>query len=100
MLERRKPSSLLTHLERLRRCEVRLSDTEVILYAGIFGGMFAFILTNLWLASTLPAVTAGMIFAILSYSWELVESGITLPIVLQQWSRLSEIRERLNEVSA
>lgn len=97
VLEQRKPASLLAHLERLRQCEVRLSDTEVFLYAGIFGGMFTFVLTNLWLASTIPAVTAGMIFAILSYSWELVESGITLPAVLQQWSRLSEIRERLNE---
>ena len=97
ILEQGKPASLLAHLERLRHHEVRLSDTEVFLYAGIFGGMFGFVLTNLWLASTIPAVTAGMIFAILSYSWELVESGITLPIVLQQWSRLSEIRERLNQ---
>ena len=59
--------------------------------------MFAFVLTNLWLASTLAGVTAGMIFAILSYSWELVESGATLPTTLQQWSRLSEIKRRLNE---
>ena len=100
ILERRESSSLLAHLKRLRQCEVRLSDTEVFLYAGIFGGMFALIVANLWLASTIPAVTAGTIFAILSYSWELVESGITLPAVLQQWSRLSEIRERLNETQA
>ena len=59
--------------------------------------MFAFVLTNLWLASTIAAVTAGTIFAILSYSWELVDSGVTLPAVLQQWTRLSEIRERINE---
>lgn len=97
VLEQREAAPLLEHLQRLRRCEVRLSDTEVFLYVGIFSGMFAFVLANLWLASTLPGVTAGMIFAILSYSWELVESGVTLPAVLQQWSRLSEIRERLNE---
>ena len=85
---------------RLRRCEVRLSDTEAIMYGTIFALMFAFILTNLWFASTIDAVTAGMIFAILSYSWELVESGATLPAVLQQWTRLTEIRERINETSA
>ena len=100
VLGRREPTSLLEHLKRLRQCEVRLSDTEVLLYALLFGGMFAFILTTLWLASTVPAVTAGMIFTILSYSWALMESGLTLPIVLQQWSRLSEIRERLNETAA
>ena len=99
VLEQRRPTSLLEHLRRLRQCEVRLSDTEVFLYAGIFGGMFAFVLTNLWLAASISAITAGAIFAILSYSWELVESGITMPVVLQQWSRLSEIRERLNEAS-
>ncbi len=99
VLEQRHPASLLDHLMRLRRCEVRLSDTEAMLYAGLFAGMFAFIVMNLWLASTIPAVTAGTIFAILSYSWELVESGITLPIVLQQWSRLTEIRQRLNEAA-
>ena len=90
----------MTHLKRLRRCEIRLSDTDAVLYGAIFGAMFAFVLTNLWLASTIPAVTAGVIFAILSYSWELVESGSALPMVLQQWSRLSEIRERLNEGSS
>ncbi|MGI9232595.1 MAG: ABC transporter six-transmembrane domain-containing protein [Woeseiaceae bacterium] len=97
VLEQRRHASLVTHLQRLRRCEVRLSDTDAVLYGTIFAGMFAFVLTNLWLASTISAVTAGMIFAILSYSWELVESGVALPMTLQQWSRLSEIRERLNE---
>ncbi len=97
ILEQRRYESLVTHLKRLRRCEIRLSDTDAVLYGTIFGAMFAFVLTNLWLASTIPAITAGVIFAILSYSWELVESGSALPMVLQQWSRLSEIRERLNE---
>lgn len=100
ILEERKRDSLTAHLIKLRRCEVRLSDTEAILYGSVFVGMFAFILTNLWLASTIPAITAGVIFAVLSYSWELVESGIALPIVMQQWSRLTEIGERLNANSA
>lgn len=97
VIEERRPESLLSHLRKLRHCEVRLSDTDALLYGAIYLGMFAFILTNLWLASRIEAVTAGMIFAILSYSWELVESGTTLPMTLQQWSRLSEIQERLNE---
>ena len=97
VLEQHQQESLMAHLKRLRRCEVRLSDTDAILYGPIFTVMFAFVLTTLWLASTLPAITAGVVFAILSYSWELAESGSTLPMVLQQWSRLREIRERLNE---
>lgn len=96
VLEQRLREPLWTHLMRLRRCEVRLSDTEAVLYGAIFAAMFAFVLVNLWLAATIPAVTAGMIFAILSYSWEFVESGVSLPAVLQQSTRLAEIRQRLN----
>jgi hypothetical protein len=77
---------------------VHLSDADSVLYGSIFAVMFAFVLTNLWFASMIPSVTAGSIFAILSYSWELVESGTTLPAVLQQWTRLSEIRNRINEI--
>lgn len=96
VLSTRHPKSLLEHLNRLRHSEVQLSDTEVMLYGGLYICMFTFIVANLWLAAAIPAVTAGAMFAILSYSWELVESGIALPVVLQSWSRLSEIRTRLN----
>ncbi len=96
ILETRRQRPLVAHLMKLRRCEVRISDTEAVLYGALFAGMFAFILTNMWFAASITAVTAGTIFAILSYSWELVESGITLPLVLQQWTRLSEIRDRIN----
>ncbi len=97
ILSGRKASSLLSHLRRLRASEVRLSDTEAVLYGLIFAAMFAFVIANIWLASTLAAITAGMIFAILSYSWELVESGVTLPYVLQKLTRLTEISNRINQ---
>jgi ABC-type siderophore export system fused ATPase/permease subunit len=97
-LESHRHTSLVGHLKRLRQSEVHLSDADSVLYGSIFAVMFAFVLTNLWFASMIPSVTAGSIFAILSYSWELVESGTTLPAVLQQWTRLSEIRNRINEI--
>ncbi|MGI9286702.1 MAG: ABC transporter six-transmembrane domain-containing protein [Pseudomonadales bacterium] len=96
VLEQRQAISLHSHLRKLRKREVRLSDTEAFLYGVIYAGMFAFLISSLWFASSIPAVTAGTIFAILSYSWELIDSGVMLPVVLQQWSRLSEIRERFN----
>ncbi|MEM7292908.1 MAG: ABC transporter six-transmembrane domain-containing protein [Pseudomonadota bacterium] len=99
ILDERDRTSLMGFLKKLRRCEVRLSDTEAVLFGLIYLGMFAFLLTNLWLASTISAITAGAIFIVLSYSWELVESGAVLPVVLQQWSRLSEIKARLNDPS-
>lgn len=96
VLEQRQATSLFAHLKLLRKHEIRLSDTEAVLFGAIYAGMFAFMLTSLWFASSISAITAGMMFAILSYTWELIDSGVMLPVVLQQWSRLSELRERFN----
>ncbi len=90
-------SSVIANLFlRRRESEVKLSDADAIMYGLVYLLMFALILANLWSASLLPAVTVGTIFAIISYSWELVGAGVELPAALQQWSRLSEIQKRIN----
>ena len=96
ILERRKLRPTLAHLLRLRRLEVRLSDTEAALYGAEFIVLLGMILFNLWFAATALVVTVGTIFAIISYSWEFIESSLALPLTLQNWSRLSEIMRRLN----
>lgn len=96
ILERRAARPMLAHLLRLRRHEVRLSDTEAFLYGAIFIALLGLILFNLWFAATELSITVGTIFAIISYSWEFVESSLALPVTLQNWSRLSEIMRRLN----
>lgn len=100
VLELRRPVALRRHLRRLRACEVKISDREALLYSLLFAGLFAFILINLRIAAALEGVTAGTLFAILSYSLQVVESGIALPSALQQWSRLSEISQRINAAEA
>ena len=84
------------HLRALRRHEVSISDTEAIVYGGIFFLQIAFIAFNLFQGSGIPGVTAGQIFSIASYSWEYVEAALLLPVALQSWSRLSEITNRIN----
>ncbi len=79
-----------------RESEVKLSDADSIMYGLVYLVMFGLILANLWTASFLPAVTVGAIFAIISYSWELVGASVELPAALQQWTRLTEIQERIN----
>jgi len=96
ILHNRNPRQLLTHLRRLCQREIQLSDTEAILYGVIFLLQFAFIITNLCLAASLPIITPGSIFSIISYSWEFVEAAIMLPIALQTLSRLHEITTRIN----
>ncbi|WP_420413904.1 ABC transporter six-transmembrane domain-containing protein [Roseibium sp.] len=84
------------HLRALRRHEVTISDTEALVYGGIFLLQIGFIAFNLYQAAGLPGITAGRIFSIASYSWEYVEAALMLPIALQSWSRLNEITRRIN----
>lgn len=96
ILESRAPGGILSHLDRLRRIEIRLSDTEAFVYGAIFLVLLAFIVFNLWFATTHLAASVGTIFSIISYSWEFVESALVLPMTLQGWSRLTEIMQRIN----
>lgn len=95
ILEQRKDRPLLSHLKRLRKYEIKLSDTEAVLYGAIFILLIGLILFNLWFATQNLNATPGAIFSIVSYSWEFAEAALALPITLQSWSRLSEITTRL-----
>ena len=95
-----RPRAVLQHLLALRRTEVSISDTEAIIYGLIFLLQIAFVVFNLWFATSLSSATAGGIFTVVSYSWEYVEASLMLPIALQTWSRLSEITQRLNSTDA
>lgn len=96
ILEGRRARPTYAHLLRLRRLEVRLSDTEAVLYGAIFIVLLGLILFNLWFATTELSITVGAIVSIVGYSWEFVEGALALPMTLQHWSRLSEIMRRLN----
>ncbi|WP_350334260.1 ABC transporter six-transmembrane domain-containing protein [Coralliovum pocilloporae] len=96
ILERKSPRAILAHFQRLRQIEVKLSDTEAVVYGLIFAVLLGFILFNLWFAATATKASTGTLFAIISYSWEFVEAALILPASLQDWSRLSEIMGRIN----
>ena len=96
LLEQRSLRPMHAHLLRLRSLEVRLSDTEAVLYGAIFVVLLGMILFNLQMATGLPDVTAGTIFSVISYSWEFADSALALPMTLQSWTRLSEIMGRIN----
>ena len=95
-LESRSRVKILQHFRRLKDAEVRLSDTEALLFGSIFVFLLGFVVFNLWFASTHITVTTGAIFSIISYSWEFVESVLILPVTLQGWTRLTEIMQRIN----
>lgn len=89
-------SALRGHFERLKQCEIKLSDTEAVVYGLIFMTLFGAVIANLWMVSLLVEPTAGQVFSIVTYSLEFVETAVMLPITLQTLSRLTEISQRLN----
>lgn len=94
----RGPLSVRKHLHALRNVEVKISDTEAIVYGLIFLFISAFVIFNLWQATHLIDLSPGKIFSIISYSWDYVGAALVLPMALQSWTHLHEITHRLNAI--
>ncbi|RLV59317.1 ABC transporter permease [Parashewanella curva] len=90
-------AAIRTHFEALKRCEIKLSDTEALVYGLIFIVLFSAVLVNLWMVSGLIDPSVGQVFSIVTYSLEFVQTAVMLPITLQVLSRLMEISQRLNQ---
>lgn len=99
ILETRTGPAFGRHLRMLRHWEVRLSDTEALVYGLINAVLMLLVVFNLGFTALIMAASAGAIFAIVTYSWEFMDAAFNLPEALQQWSRLSEIIERINKSS-
>ena len=99
ILETRAGPAFGRHLRLLRHWEVRLSDTEALVYGLIYAVLMGLVLINLSFTALVMVASAGAIFAIVTYSWEFMDAAFNLPEALQQWSRLSEIIERINKTA-
>ena len=88
------------HFTGLRREEVRLSDTESLVYGLIFLVLLSMLAFNLWFGATQMDASPGQIFAIVSYSQQYVQAAVLLPVALQSLTRLSEITQRINRPAA
>ncbi len=87
------------HFKLLRKQEVRLSDTESLVYGLIFIILLAMLAFNLWFAVIHSGATPGEIFSIVTYSYEFVIASVALPMTLQSLTRLKEITARINHTA-
>ena len=99
-LDLRNVRGVSLHFRKVRKHEVRMSDTESIVYGIIFLVLLTMLAFNLWFAATQSEATTGQIFSIVTYSYEFVQSAVALPIALQALTRLSEITARINQPTA
>lgn len=97
-LESRSPRRIAAHFLRLRKQEVRLSDTESVVYGLIFLVLLSMLAFNIWFAATRLGGSPGTIFSVVAYSQEFLQSAVQLPVALQALTRLREISERISRV--
>ncbi|MEM7561796.1 MAG: ABC transporter six-transmembrane domain-containing protein [Pseudomonadota bacterium] len=96
VIETRDVKRIAGHFIGLRKEEVRLSDTESLVYGLIFLVLLSMLAFNLWFSATQMQASPGQIFSIVSYSLEYLQSAVLLPITLQTLTRLREITDRIN----
>jgi ABC-type multidrug transport system fused ATPase/permease subunit len=94
-IDKAEPEPIRRHFEELRCWRIRLSDAEaynwtIIEVLSIF--VFVAVLVR---ATYLPNTETGDIFAILVYVWRLMENLDHVPQILQQLTRLQDIRKRI-----
>ena len=95
IIERNEAGALKKHYEDVRGWRIKLSDAEAKNWGTIeILSIFAFVAV-LARSTYLPDTGAGDIFAILSYVWRLMENLDHVPEIVQQLSRLIDIRKRI-----
>jgi ABC-type multidrug transport system fused ATPase/permease subunit len=83
------------HFDQVRCWRVKLSDAEAVNWTTIeILSIIAFIAV-LVRATYLPSTDTGDIFAILVYVWRLMENLDNVPQIVQQLTRLQDIRKRI-----
>ena len=101
VIDRADPEELKRHFTSVRTCRVKLSDAEAWNWGTIEVMSIVVFVAILFRATYLPNAAesamseAGDIFAILSYVWRLMENLDHVPQVVQQISRLVDIRRRI-----
>jgi hypothetical protein len=95
VIERAQPGEVRAHFDVIRRWRIALSDRDAFSYGVL--EMLIFVATAAALMRTCvrPGVDAGTIFAVLGYVIVYVSGIVNVPLLVQQLSRLRDIRNRL-----
>jgi ABC-type multidrug transport system fused ATPase/permease subunit len=89
------PETVQSHYTLLAKWRVRLSNAEAVNY-GLME-LFTIVLAATVLIRTIaiPGIQAGEIYAIISYLWNFLTSLDDVPVLVQQFTRLQDIGDRM-----
>jgi ABC-type multidrug transport system fused ATPase/permease subunit len=89
------PAAIRHHFDQVRCWRVKLSDAEAFNWTVIEVLSIVVFIAVLVRATYLPSTETGDIFAILVYVWRLMENLDNVPQIVQQLTRLHDIRKRI-----
>lgn len=95
VLSEKKESALKLHLTKLMRWNIKLSDIETINFSLSWLIMIVLLIFSILIAVSDGIIQYGILFALVMYVFQFIESMVSLPIYYQQYLRLSEIVGRL-----
>ncbi|MCY3780090.1 MAG: ABC transporter six-transmembrane domain-containing protein [Chloroflexi bacterium] len=87
--------SIAAHFKRLMIWNIRLSDLETLNYAIVWLGIIALLIYSPITVIESGVINYGLVFSVLMYVFQYIESLVSLPLFIQQIIRLQEITQRL-----
>lgn len=89
---------LTQHLQRVMKWNIKLSDLEMVNFSVSWFVLLAFLVGAIVIATSSAVVEYGILFSLIMYVFQYMESVIALPHFYQNWLRLAEIKGRLEEL--
>ncbi len=89
------PEKVRSHYTLLAKWRVRLSNAEAVNYGLMELFTIALAATVLIRTIAIPGIQAGEIYAIISYLWNFLKSLDDVPVLVQQFTRLQDIGDRM-----
>ena len=86
------------HLKNMMKWNIKLSDLEALNFSISWIVLIAFLVASIVISTKSGIVKYGALFSLIMYVFQYMENVISLPLFYQNWLRLREIRERLEEV--
>ncbi len=86
---------LKTHLSRMMKWNIKLSDLEAGNFSATWLVLMAFLMISIIISVNNGVTQYGTLFALVMYVFQYMENVINLPFFYQNWLRLKEIVTRL-----
>lgn len=90
--------ALRTHLKEMMKWNIKLSDLEATNFSISWITLISFLVLTIIIAAGDGVIKYGALFSLIMYVFQYMENVINLPLFYQNWLRLKEIKERLENV--